>query len=47
MNEASWIVSLIPMGGFVGNFVYGFSMNLFGRKWTMIGLSVPLAVRLS
>lgn len=45
MDEASWIVSIIPIGGLVGNILYGFIINWFGRKWPVVALSIPLAVR--
>lgn len=41
-EEASWIASLVGLGGLVGTISFGFLMKIFGRKWPLIGLSLPM-----
>lgn len=41
MDEASWIASLLCVGGFIGNFSFGFITNVFGRKLPLISISIP------
>lgn len=41
-DEASWIASIIAVGAFIGTISFGFVMKLFGRKWPLISLSIPM-----
>lgn len=41
MSEASWIASLMSIGGLIGNAVFGFVTNAFGRKLPLILMTVP------
>ena len=41
-ERGSWIGSLAPLGCLVGCFANGFLMDIFGRKWTITGMAVPL-----
>ena len=43
-ETGSWIGALFPVGAMVGGFITGFLMPITGRKWTMIGLSVPFII---
>ena len=43
-NEGSWIASLATLGCMVGCFATGFLMDIFGRKWTITGMAVPLII---
>lgn len=47
VDELSWMVSLLCVGGFVGNLFYGYITNCFGRKLPMLSLAVPMIVRYS
>ena len=40
-ETGSWIASLFPVGAMLGGFLTGLLMPIIGRKWTMIGLSLP------
>ncbi|XP_055302940.1 uncharacterized protein LOC129568722 [Sitodiplosis mosellana] len=44
MEEASWIVSLVYLGGIPGNMVFGFITNRFGRKWPLIIATIPIII---
>lgn len=46
MEEASWIASLLCIGGLAGNIFFGFITNAFGRKIPLILISIPAMVRL-
>ncbi|XP_072742849.1 facilitated trehalose transporter Tret1-like [Anoplolepis gracilipes] len=39
--EASWVASLIPLGGAIGAIICGFLLNVIGRKNTMLFTAVP------
>ncbi|EDW03491.1 facilitated trehalose transporter Tret1 [Drosophila grimshawi] len=41
VNEASWLGSLVSLGGLSGNFFFAFIMNRFGRKVAIYGMAVP------
>lgn len=41
MSEASWIASLMSIGGLVGNAIFGFVTNVYGRKLPLILITVP------
>ena len=43
-ETGSWIGSLFPVGAMVGGFLTGILMPIIGRKWTMIGLSIPFTI---
>lgn len=42
--EASWVGSIICLGGLTGNFLFSYLMNRFGRKAALYGLSIPNTV---
>lgn len=44
MDEASWIASLICLGGLIGNFLFGFIAIRFGRKIPLLFLTIPIIV---
>lgn len=39
LNEASWIASLIYIGGLIGTFFFGYLSKRCGRKWLLISIS--------
>lgn len=43
-NEVSWIGSLMPMGALVIALPISVLCDLFGRKWSMLGLTVPFTI---
>lgn len=44
MEEASWIASLICVGGVIGNVIFGYVADKFGRKVPLILISIPMIV---
>lgn len=46
IEELSWVVSLLCVGGFVGNMFFGFIADRFGRKLPILSIAVPITVRL-
>lgn len=44
MDEASWIVSYVYIGGIIGNMMFGYITNRFGRKWPLIIITIPIIV---
>lgn len=44
MDEASWLVAILPVGGLIGNIFYGFTIKRVGRKWPVFSLAVPMIV---
>jgi SP family facilitated glucose transporter-like MFS transporter 8 len=40
-EEASWIGSLLSVGGFVGSFLFNFIIEMFGKKIGLILLALP------
>lgn len=44
MDEASWIASLICVGGLIGNIMFGFITSKFGRKIPLIFITIPTIV---
>lgn len=45
MEEASWIVSFLCVGGLIGNILFGFIANKFGRKRPLLVIAIPIFVR--
>lgn len=43
-DEASWVTSLMCIGGFVGNSFFGWFADRFGRKMPLILCAVPQLV---
>ena len=41
-DQGSWIGSLATLGGMAGCVATGLLMDIFGRKWTITGMAVPL-----
>ncbi|KAH8403345.1 hypothetical protein KR222_011072, partial [Zaprionus bogoriensis] len=41
VHQASWLGSIISLGGVTGNFFFSFLMNRFGRKVALYGLAIP------
>lgn len=44
IEQASWIASLICIGGIIGNTLIGIASAKYGRKITMISLTIPSVV---
>lgn len=44
MDEASWIASLLCIGGLIGNIFFGYITNRFGRKLPLIVIAIPTVV---
>lgn len=44
IEEGSWIASLLCIGGLIGNILFGFITNSFGRKRPLCALSIPIIV---
>lgn len=42
MHEASWIASLLAIGGLTGNMCFGYLSSKFGRKLPLLSLSIPM-----
>lgn len=42
MHEASWIASLLAIGGLIGNMCFGYVASKFGRKLPLLSLSIPM-----
>lgn len=40
-DESSWIVSLLCIGGAIGNFFFSYITNRFGRKKPIIAMAIP------
>lgn len=40
-DEASWVASINTIGSIAGAIIYGFIVNLIGRKNTMLFTAVP------
>lgn len=40
----SWIASLICIGGLIGNILFRFITNSYGRKWPLCAMSIPVIV---
>lgn len=43
-EEVSWITSLLCIGGLIGNIIYGYAGNKFGRKKPLLFLVIPIIV---
>lgn len=43
-EELSWMVSLICIGGFIGNIFFGLTTNRWGRKLPLLSLAIPMTV---
>lgn len=44
MEEASWVASILCIGGLIGNLFFGFITNIFGRRLPLILISIPANV---
>lgn len=44
IEEASWIVSILRVGGLFGNIFFGYITSKFGRKIPLIVITVPTIV---
>lgn len=44
LDETSWIASNVCIGGITGNILFGFTMDVFGRKNSLLCLALPGAV---
>lgn len=44
MEEASWVASLLCVGGVIGNLFFGFVTNAYGRKMPLILIVIPTIV---
>jgi MFS family permease len=44
VSEASWITSMIYLGGFIITIVSGYAMEKFGRKISILFLAIPAIV---
>lgn len=44
IDEASWISSLLCVGGLSGNLIYGWVTERFGRKYPLLFLAIPQIV---
>lgn len=45
LDEGSWIAALLCIGGLIGNILFGFITNRWGRKWPLVMISIPVIVR--
>lgn len=45
IDQASWIASILCIGGLIGNILFGIVTTYFGRKWPLLILCVPTIVR--
>lgn len=41
ISEAAWMASLLCMGGLIGNILFGFITNTYGRKIPLILITIP------
>lgn len=44
LDETSSIASYVCFGGLIGNLLFGFSMNVFGRKISLLFMALPAIV---
>lgn len=44
VDELSWMVSLMCIGGFIGNIFYGCITNRYGRKLPLLSLAMPMTI---
>ena len=44
-EESSWVTSLLSLGAFLSNIVFGFIANQFGRKILLVLIGIPMIVR--
>lgn len=44
VDELSWMVSLLCVGGFVGNIFFGFITERWGRKIPLLSTALPMTV---
>lgn len=45
IDEASWVVGLFCIGGLIGNLVFGYITNNYGRKEPLLATAIPCIVR--
>ncbi|XP_055375842.1 uncharacterized protein LOC129608384 [Condylostylus longicornis] len=46
-EQASWVGSLLCVGGFVGNYLFGWLANFYGRKISMMLIVIPTLMSLA
>lgn len=44
LDETSWIASIVCVGGITGNILFGFAMDVIGRKKSLLIIVVPAIV---
>lgn len=44
LDETSWIASNVCFGGLIGNLLFGFTMNIYGRKKSLLFMTLPSIV---
>ncbi|KAG4077354.1 hypothetical protein HA402_009755 [Bradysia odoriphaga] len=44
VQQAAWVGSLLAVGALPGNFINGFLVAKFGRKWPLAATSIPMSV---
>lgn len=42
VDQASWVASLLQIGGLIGNSYFGYITNNFGRKWPLLFTTIPM-----
>lgn len=47
IDEASWVASLLCIGGLIGNILFGFITKSFGRKMPLCLISIPVLVSIA
>lgn len=45
MAQASWIASLLAIGGLIGTMFFGYVASKYGRKGPLLFISIPMIVR--
>ncbi|KAJ6621565.1 Facilitated trehalose transporter Tret1, partial [Pseudolycoriella hygida] len=43
-EELSWMVSVMCIGGFIGNIFFGCTSNLWGRKLPLLSIAIPFTL---